>query len=238
MVARHAVAAWHATRTRGWWLLAAVLPAHGADLGGAAGLASDKIVRGISQTGGQPVALLDLNLVLAEGWSATLSAATLHDRGAAEIVLGAGWSRQLDGVWFAQAGLSTYQYTRGSFRNAPYAEAHASLTWDGRASLLLTASPDSEYPGLQGGDERPRQTRSIELGWHQRLHGRWALDLGVGRFAIAGLPAYVYGSVGLGWGTGPWQLMASRIGSNAVGRGLLPAGYGGPAWACSVIRSF
>lgn len=103
-------------------------------------------------------------------------------------------------MWFAQAGIASYQYTHRRFLNAPYAGAFASLSRDGRASLPITASHDSEDPGLPGGDARACHTRGSGPGG--RMGSRRLGDRRIGSDAV------VRGLVPAAHGGPAWALSA------------------------------
>ena len=203
----------------------------------AVGLASDKVVRGLSQTDGQPSAMLDLGWRSARGWSLSAGAATLHDRRALEGTLGLAWQHQVDARWQLQAGTTRYLYRATHQRYRPYTEFYVTADWDGRLTLLLAASPDARFERADGS---ARRTPSVhgELTWHQRLAGPLALDLGAGHIVFDGLPGYTYGSAGLGWSGGPLQWFLTRVDSNATARSSLPADVAGSRWIVAVSRTF
>ena len=219
-------------------LALAALPAHAGDWSGHAGFTTDKISRGLSVTGGQPSAVLDLNYRGDAGWLGGASLSTLNDGSSTEAVLSLGWARQLDEAWQAQAGASWYAYPgSGRFENKPYGELYVSAGWRGRVSLLAVASPATAFAGPYG-QVSNRRTETLELTLHQRLAGRLALEAGAGHMEISGLPGYRYGSLGLSWTWGPLQLYAARMGTDAATRGLGPGTSAGGRWVATALWAF
>lgn len=199
-------------------LLPAAAPAAGFDA--ALGWQSDKIVRGFSQSNGDPVASLDGRWSGDTGWSAYAGLSSLgrdHRRGDAELTAGAGlgglwtndWAWQLTGTLYRSLG-------GGALRRPPYEEFALGLGWAGRLSTVLALAP--AYPGpLPGGGRGHGRLASLEATWHQPLGAGWALEAGLGRadYSRISFADHGFGSLGLSLRLGRAQLVASRIFNNS-----------------------
>lgn len=217
-------------------------PATAADWRLAASASSDYRVRGVSVSHGSPAQMLDLNYRGDTGWAAGIGAGLLgrDDRGRRSLLsvsLGHAW--QLDDDWHAALDASRTDYPGSAYRPRYTAqEVAASLSWKGRLSATLMASPRTR---LTDGDGNLRSGRAYsgELGWRQRLAGPVALDLGVGRFRLAApggeghRDSYRYGSVGLSAAVGPAEAYLSYVGT----RGLASA-WGGSGWVGTLLWQF
>lgn len=207
--------------------LFATAAARADDLTGGIGLASDKMVRGTSQSGGRPSLLLDLTYRTDTRWAISLGAASLglgkladNGRGTnsdSEIYLGVARTWQLDDDWTLQLGSTAYAYpgSRDPFYGE-YIEFGASVNWRGALSAAFAATPSISGRDRSG---RPRRgaTGALELGAHAPLNGPWALDGGVGWHNVSGLGnrPYLYGSLGVSWRHGPSQLFLTWITSRS-----------------------
>jgi len=206
-------------------------PAHAGDWSGSVGLASDKLVHGISQSSQQPSLMLDLNYRSDTVWVAGVGLATLQQhRGnsSAELTLSLAKGWQLDADWLVQSAYAHYQYTD----DAPvglshYDELSASIGWQGRVNASVALSPNtySWYrQGYHAGAPRSGPAMTLELTANQRLQGRLAAHAGLGYYQLLDMGnwGYGYASVGLSWGWGPAQAYVSYVSSQAARRGLLP----------------
>lgn len=221
--------------TAGLLMAGALPPAWSGDWSAAAALGTDLVAKGLSKTGGQPAASLDLGWRSDTGWTLSAGASTLHDRRAVELTLGAGWQRQWDADWLTQLGLVRYDDTRGRQAASGYTEAYATVGWRGQVSLLVALSPDTRMDPSRP-DAPANASRLAELALHQRLAGPWALDAGVGHIDFNHLHSYRYGSVGLSWSHGPWQAFISRIESDAGQRGVVAASVAGGRTVFTLTR--
>lgn len=203
----------------------------------ALGVASDKVVRGLSHTAGQTSYLLDAGWRSAGGWLLSLSSASLHDGGATEAIVGLGWQRQIDARWQFQAGMARYLYRSAPDGVYPYTEAYLAADWDGRLGLLVASSPDTRFTRRDGSAPDSRSMHG-EITWHQRLYRALALDLGIGHIDFDNLPGYRYGSASLSWSEGPVQIFLTRVDSNAAERGIVPERLAGGRWILSLTRRF
>lgn len=121
---------------------AAAAPAAALDFSGSAALTSDYVLRGISQTQGDPALQVGVRATAANGFYASAWGSQI-DYGPvlgtdAEVDLIAGWNRNLGTRWNLDLNLTRYRYpgTRGGV-NLDYNEILATLTLDQRGWLLL-----------------------------------------------------------------------------------------------------
>lgn len=208
-----------------------------------AGLVSDHVYRGISQSRGRAAVILGTGYATDGGWSAASELASAGtDRAGQDIDLALGVYKhwQLGPDWSAQAGYEHLAYL-GSTQRRRYDrdELSASLNWQGRWSVSATVSPDTTTL-LAPGRRHTGAALSIETGWRERLSGRLALDAGVGYYALR--PGhdggYPYASVGLSSGWGPVQAQLAYITSRAANRGLVAESAAGDRVAASLWWSF
>jgi hypothetical protein len=222
---RIVVLAVNLTRMPCRWL-AALLLLHGMNCAaaggwsGSVGLLSDKVVYGLSQSGGDPSAVLDLAWQGDTGWSLNAGVATLGhgaQRPDAELSLGGG----VGGAWGDNSAwqLSYLRFeTVGSAATRRHGYNQLSLGYGWGEKLQLSVlHTGGFYAPAAGGGRVPSAALITEAVWHQPLARRWALDLGAGRvnYRHASLPDFNYGSIGLSWGVGPVQVFATRIFSNS-----------------------
>lgn len=196
-------------------LLGAVAAVHAGTVEAALGFQSDKLRRGFSDSGGDPVASADARYRTDSGWLLQGGLSTLgreHRRGDAELTLGGGYGGVFDAGWAWQLTATNYRVLGGTQTRPTYNELALALDAPGRVDLLLAVSPD--YPGpLYGGGLGRGGLQVAEVGWHPRLTLGWVLDLGLGRVRYTDLAfsAQTYGSVGLSWRSGRLGISATRV---------------------------
>ncbi len=212
---------------RAWAWLAAALPGLAAAAGwsASAGVLSDKVVYGLSQSGGRPVAVLDLSWSgpsrLNGAWAFSAGLASLggsRGRGDAELSLGIARGGPLgdDGAW--QAAFTRYEnHGAAAVRRPGYQQLALSYAWGESLQVSALALGGLAGPAADGGRRRG-SAAIVEAGWHRPLAAGWALDIGLGQVHYRGLavPAYRFGSAGLSWSAGTWQVFATRAVSNSV----------------------
>lgn len=228
------------SRRRRWLGLAAALSwltcaaVHAGTVEAALGFQSDKIRRGFSDSGGDPVASLDARWRGNSGWLAQGGLSTLGSdrrRGDAELTLGGGYGGVFDAGWAWQLSATHYQVLGGAaLRRLPYNELALAFDAPGRVDLLLAVSPDYPGPLYTGGTGRGA-LQLAEAGWHPRLVPGWVLDLGLGhvRYSDLAFTSQNYGSVGLSWRSGRLGISATRV----LRRGAGPAVDPRLVWALS-----
>jgi len=239
-----AVAARRAPR-RGAVALAVALCLPGATLaasvGGAVGVSSQLVDRGIAVTADTPSLQLSGYWLPAPGWAVGASASTALDAPGHQMLTTVELSRSwtLSDSWQMQAGLLRYSYP-GSRTNRLLNRDEVSLGWSYRDRLSVSVAaftlPDS-YPGRWYG--------AADLTVHQPLLAQLSLSAGVGisqaPSALYGLGYddhhYGYGHAGLIWNKGAWSAEIDRVFSEGHsiyarrGGGLWP-------WVVTVSRAF
>jgi hypothetical protein len=212
--------------------------ADAAGLSVSAGVLSDKVVYGNSQSAGRAVAVLDTSYRSADGWAFGSGLASLGGgagRADAEVTLSAGRGGALsdNGAW--QATYTRYQ-TLGSaaVRRPGYDQLSLAYGWAERLQLQALVSIGITGPAAGGGRTRGNAT-IVDATWHQPLGRRFGLDIALGHVSYSGVAVadYAFGSLGLSWGLGPVQVFASRISSGS----RLPSAAGARA-VVSVLYSF
>ncbi|WP_369916575.1 hypothetical protein AB8810_11500 [Xanthomonas sp. NCPPB 3005] len=229
---------------RGTLALAAALCLPGtalaAKLGGAVGLSSQLVDRGIAVTADTPSLQLAGYWLPAPGWSLGASASTALDAPGHQLLTTIELSRSwtLSDSWQMQAGLLRYDYP-GNRINRLFNRNEASLGWSYRDRLSVSLAafelPDS-YRGRWYG--------AADLTVHQPLPGQLSLSAGIGISqappALYGLDYadhYSYGHAGLMWNAGAWSVEVDRVFSDARsiyarrGNGIWP-------WVVTVSRAF
>ncbi len=203
-----------------WALLLAASMARADQLEAGLGWLSDQVRRGLSLSQGEPSWVADAIWRSDTGWGLSAGLSTRgrdNPGGALELNLGVGRGGMLGERWAWQTSATRYLSLDGPQRWPSYAELSASATWAGRLQMTLAVAPD--YPGRAGEPGAPRHGQAwiAEAGWHEALGAGWALDAGIGRvrYRRVGFADYGYGSVGLSWSRGPWQLVASRVFSDS-----------------------
>jgi hypothetical protein len=166
---------------------------------GSAGVLSDKVAYGISQSGGSASAVVDLKLSRVDGWLIGAGVASLPtERGGAEANLLAGRSAQVgDHAWQATFGAFA-PLGPGPLRVRDYLQAGLGYAWNDRLQLNVWLVPNLLGPSESGGTMRGRVV-AVEAGWQQPIGRGVALNAGVGQidFGPLALPGYRYGSVGV-----------------------------------------
>lgn len=208
------------SRLAGLCLAAAAQAAAAGQWAGSAGLLSDKVVYGLSQSGGDPAAVLDLAWRGDTGWSLAAGAASLG-RGAhrpdTELSLGVGVGGAISEAGDWQLSATRYETTGNASERRPgYNQLALGYAWRERLQLAVLSTGAFSLPAPGGGRVAVRAFIA-QASWHQPLARRWALDAGIGRVHYRSdvLHDFNYGSLGASWGLGPVQLYATRVFSNS-----------------------
>lgn len=208
------------------------------DVGGAAGISSQLVDRGIAVTRSTPTLQGALFWLPAPGWSLSGSASVALDAPGKVLMGSAGLSRgwTLSDNWQLQAEALLYRYP-GRRVDRPFNRDELSLGWSYRDRLSLSLAafrlPDS---GL-----RQRWYGALDLTAHQPLHGALSLSAGVGvsqappaLYGLEYVAHYRYGHAGLIWNAGRWSVEVDRMFNDTHGG----ANHGIWPWVASVSRSF
>lgn len=219
-------------------------PAQAQSWQAAVAVASDKVLRGASQSQGRPVWLLDASRAFdAAGVTASagLAGPVLQAQGGqAEASLAVSKPWQLDADWSLLASAAQYAYLGGARARAyRYQEAALQLGWRGQVTAGFSASPHTQVfvpgSGLLAG---PACT--VDIGLHQRLAGTLALDLGLGWRGLAPRlgSSFLYSSAGLSWRQGPLHLFLTTTDSRAPAAQLPAAAPARRRWVGSLAWQF
>jgi len=186
--------------------------------GGSLTLSSNHLLRGVSRSSNDPALSAQLQVQSDAGWLASLWASTsrprTQDSTTVEFAATLGYARPLSQDWTVVGSFTHYEkpwgYRPGFYR---YDEFTADLHW--RESLLLSVSysPDtSRYAPLYG-PVWNRDAWTYEATWQQPLRAHLRAWIGGGYYDLSQLfdEGYWYGSLGLGWRQGRWQLDASYV---------------------------
>lgn len=234
-----------ARRRRGALALAVALCLPGtalaAKFGGAVGLSSQLVDRGIAVTADTPSLQVAGYWLPAPGWSLGASASTALDAPGQQLLTTVELSRSwtLSDSWQMQVGLLRYDYP-GNRINRLFNRNEASIGWSYRDRLSVSLAafelPDS-YRGRWYG--------AADLTVHQPLPGHLSLSAGVGisqaPAALYGLDDYAdhysYGHAGLMWNAGAWNVEIDRVFSDA--RSIYASRGGGIwPWVVTLSRAF
>lgn len=209
-------------------------PAHAA-LGGAVTLASDYVLRGVSQSDNNPVLQGDLHWNFPVGWSAGVWASQLHTQPATadgEAAVYLQWQRAVSSDFDMGASYTHYQYlndVRPVTYN--YDELALSLAWRDQLYLAATWTPKVNLYSVANGPAPDRNAYTFEASWHRTLASRFDFSAGVGLYDPQAVDygSYAYGNATLGWHYGHWRanLTANWV-QNAAHRQYSAGPAGGP----------
>ncbi|MDE2219600.1 MAG: TorF family putative porin [Gammaproteobacteria bacterium] len=217
--------------------LGAGTAAHAA-AGGSLGVTSDYVLRGVSQSGGEPVLQADLHWSFPAGWSSGLWGSQLRRRpGAARGELGGylQWQGTLSRDFDASAAYTHYVY-----RDDPrpvsydYDEFAVSVAWRDQLSLAIAWTPRLNLYSATDGLASNRPVYTFEGSWHRTLRPRLELGVGLGFYDPQGVDyaSYAYGNASLGWHHGHWQASLNAIWvQDAMHRQYSQGPAGGPLTA-------
>ncbi|HEU4615419.1 MAG TPA: hypothetical protein VFS15_25165 [Kofleriaceae bacterium] len=202
-------------------LLAALPCARAATCGGAVGVTSDNVYRGISLTDARPSALVDVHCAFGDGWIAGAGISSVHLPGRSRnaqlgFYLDRRW--QLDDDWSAKLGAVHYDaFRHGRADGLRYDEVNAVLGYRGSWRATLAWSPNATDMYF-GGSGKAHRTVWAETTYHRPLVDRLSVDVGVGIAAPGGWGqrSYRYGSVGASYGIGSVYFYASRIWTDSL----------------------
>ncbi|KLD79336.1 hypothetical protein Y886_05135 [Xanthomonas hyacinthi DSM 19077] len=208
-----------------------------AHAGGAVGLSSQLVDRGIAVTSDTPSLQLAGYWLPVPGWSLSASASSaLNAPGRvllATVELSRGWT--LSDSWQMQIGVVRYSYP-GNRSNRLFNRDEASIGWSYRDRLSVSVAA-FELPGSYRG----RWYGAADLTVHQPLPAQLSLSAGIGisqaPSALYGLDHYRYGHAGLMWNAGAWSVEVDRVFSDARsiyarrGNGIWP-------WVATLSRAF
>ncbi|MCR4469783.1 MULTISPECIES: TorF family putative porin [unclassified Burkholderia] len=204
-----------------------------------AGIASDKVTRGMDISYHQPSASFAGNWYPGNGFFAGASASTIR-WGAplttgVEFVANAGYGWRVSGDWTAQAMLSHYQFTRvPSAVRFNYDELVLTAGWRDSVFASVALSPNTGF----GPSPSARAISYDLVGRLPLVHG-WTATAGIGYYdlhSVIGI-GYVYGNVGLTWQFNAWQFDLSYIATNSEAKTTLGPGASN-RWIADAIWHF
>jgi uncharacterized protein (TIGR02001 family) len=199
--------------------------AHAQSFGGSAGVASEYVFRGVSQSDGNPSGQLDLHYYGSRDWYAGVWAASVRrgdERTTAELNAYLGYNFAIVAPWNGSVTLVHYDYPWNHPRSSyAYDELSATLAYSDRLFVSVAASPDTALDRSYG-----RTTRgaafAYDLSGRRPLWHGWAADAGIGYYDLhrqldAG---YAYYSAGVDYRWRMLQLQVLYIGTDARAKRL------------------
>jgi len=199
-------------------LVAALARAAPPQFSGSLTLSSDHLLRGVSRSSHDPALSAQVQGQSPDGWLASLWASTSRvralDSTSVEMAATLGYALPLNEDWTAVGSYSHYEspwgFRPGFYR---YDEFTVDLHW--RESWLFSASysPDTSRSASVYGPVWHRNAWAYEATWQHELKAGLRAWAGVGYYDLSDLfdSGYWYGSLGLGWRRGHWQLDASYV---------------------------
>jgi uncharacterized protein (TIGR02001 family) len=181
-------------------LLVSVCRADG--LGGDAGVASDEVFRGLSQSDHQVSPQLDLHYSFS-GWYTGVTALDVrrgpYNSVSAGLIAYLGYQYQISDDWSASLAARHYDYPGDQFRKYyDYEEGALSVIWRELIFATLIAAPDVFFSDLQGRSGRgPAYT--YEIGGRLPLVQGFCANVGIGYYNLdrqIGI-GYAYWSAGI-----------------------------------------
>jgi uncharacterized protein (TIGR02001 family) len=216
----------------------------GAAPGGLIGVTSDYVLRGVSQSDGDPVVQGEVHLGFARGWSTGLWASQvrlLPGHTTAEIDLYLQWHATLSDSFDMSATATHYSYP-GDPRPISYAydELGLSLSWRDQLSIAVSWSPQLNLYSYTDGLASDHGVLDYEASVHRSLRPHLDLSAGLGYYDPPGLEyaAYGYGNAALAWHYGHWRADLAWVwAQNGDHRQYTTGPAGGPL-AASLAWSF
>jgi uncharacterized protein (TIGR02001 family) len=226
-------------------LLAAGAQAAPPQWSGSLTLSSDPLLRGVSRSSHDPALSAQVQVQSADGWLASLWASTSRvraiDSTTAEMAATLGYALPVNDDWTVVGSYSHYESPWG-FRPGFYRYDEFTLDLHWRESLLLSASysPDTSRYAAFYGPVWQRNAWTYEATWQHQLDTGLRAWAGLGYYDLSNLfdSGYWYGSLGLGWRHGHWQLDASYVVSSHEARHLSYPGTAGRRLLGSLSYAF
>ncbi len=216
----------------------------GATPGGLIGVTSDYVLRGVSQSQGNPAVQGEAHLGFAGGWSTGVWASQvrlLPGHTSSEVDLYLQWHATLNES-FDMIATATHYSHPGDPRpiSYEYDELGLSLSWRDQLSIAASWTPQLNLYSYTDGLARDHGVLDIEASLHRSLRPHFDLSAGVGYYDPPGLDyaAYGYGNAALTWHYGHWRADLAWIWvQNALHRQYASGPAGGPL-AASLAWSF
>ncbi|WP_158244538.1 TorF family putative porin [Paraburkholderia rhynchosiae] len=204
-----------------------------------AGIATDKVTRGMDISYRQPSVNVAANWYPGNGFFAGASAASIRfdqtRTTGAEFVANVGYGWRLANDWSAQAMLAHYQFTRvPSAARFNYDELVLTAGWRDSVFASIALSPNTGF----GPSPSSRAVSYDLVGRLPLVHG-WTATAGIGYYdlhSVIGI-GYVYGNVGLTWQFRSWQFDVAYIATNSEAKTTLGPGASN-RWIADAIWHF
>jgi uncharacterized protein (TIGR02001 family) len=196
---------------------------HAQGLGGAVGLATDDLFRGLSQNNGQISPQADLHLIAGQ-WYGGISAEEVRRQrnqdASVELIAYAAYPLRFGEDWTYRVTLRHYDYPGNSLRSLyDYDEVGLSVSWRERLIATAFASPDTysrDYQGNYGSGA----AYCYELLVRQPLPQGLSAVAGLGYYDLSRQigTGYAYWSAGLQDRWRSWAFDLRYVGTNATAR--------------------
>lgn len=214
---------------------------------GSIGASTDYVWRGISRTLGDPAAQAALNVSGSSGWYAggwasvaDQEAEHRYETSRYEVDLFAGYRREIADDWLLDVGVIRYSHPDDPRPlEYDYTELVATLSFAGRASLLVAVSPDTSLYTSRG--LAVEETAGVmEMSLVQPVFKRVSLTGGIGYYHLAELfsTGYMYWNAGVALEVGRLAIDVTHIEVDERGRELFGDEAAGPRTVLSLIVAF
>jgi uncharacterized protein (TIGR02001 family) len=219
--------------------------AHAQGLGGAIGVATDDVYRGVSRSDGQASLQADAHDAFGRGYVGLSGESVRRGRdehATAELLLYASYEPLLTDDWAGTVQLRRYQYPGEAGRaQFNYDELGLALEWRTRLTASLVLSPDTYAFTAYGGQATSGSGAAYDysLLWHQPLEAGWAAGAGVGYYDLRGAidAGYAYWSANLTYQLDGWSLDLRYIDTDQRARQLF-GDHAGERVVAAVLWSF
>jgi uncharacterized protein (TIGR02001 family) len=191
--------------------------------GGSVGIASDEVLRGLTQSDHQLSPQLDLHYTLS-GWYAGISGVevrrTYNYSANVGLIAYLGYQYRFNDDWSGSAAIRRYEYpgyqTRPDYN---YDEAQLTVSWRDRIVASVIASPDVYFADFQGNYGRGAAFCG-ELAARQSLPRGFSLNAGVGYDDLHRQigTGYAYGSAGISTQWHAWNFDLRYVATDATAK--------------------
>jgi uncharacterized protein (TIGR02001 family) len=201
---------------------------------------SDYVLRGVSQSDGEPALQGEVHLNFPAGWSSGIWTSQLRfapNRTSLELGAQLQWHGALTEDLDFGATLAHYGYPSDPRPiRYDYEELSVSLAWRDQIYVAASWTPRASLYSPAYGPAEHRQALSFEGSWHRNLRPRLDLSAGLGFYDPLGLDyaAYTYGNATLGWHYGHWRAHLAWIWVQDKAHRQYSTGPAGGPWAVTV----